>query len=254
MEINDRQREICKYVMKSGRISVADMSKKLYVSEMTIRRDFAVLEVAGYLRRYRGGALSPGDRADRPIVMRGYEHDAEKRRLAAAGAAYLSDGMSVFLDSSSTVSYLAPHLSAFRGLSVFTNSVRTLLLLAERKLPATILGGEYYIPDMCTVGGEAEFCGGRLNVDLAFFTCLGLAADGRITDLNAPQTRVRQAMMKHAKRSVFLFDSAKVNFVSTYTVCRVGEVFAVITEEGTVGHLPNGQKIPKGRPVPLQMP
>ena len=68
-----------------------------------------------------------------------------------------------------------------------------------------------------------------LNVDIAFFSCAGYTEDGRITDDSEEQTAVRLAVMKHAGKSIMLFDSTKKNFAYAFTVCHKEELFRMIT-------------------------
>ena len=44
MELNHRQQEILDILYKTGKISVVELAKRLYVAEMTIRRDLAAME------------------------------------------------------------------------------------------------------------------------------------------------------------------------------------------------------------------
>ena len=55
--MNDRQKEILEILYKKNRVSVEELSRALYVSEMTVRRDLAEMEKGGFLRRFRGGAV-----------------------------------------------------------------------------------------------------------------------------------------------------------------------------------------------------
>lgn len=58
MSLNERQSEIFDMVCQREKISVAELSKTLYVSEMTIRRDLAEMEKKGFVKRYRGGVIA----------------------------------------------------------------------------------------------------------------------------------------------------------------------------------------------------
>ena len=49
--INERQKEILGILYQNGRASVAELSRTLFVSEMTVRRDLTEMEKGGFLRR-----------------------------------------------------------------------------------------------------------------------------------------------------------------------------------------------------------
>ena len=68
--MEERQKDILKLLYEKGRVSVADLSRSLYVSEMTVRRDLAEMEKGGYLRRYRGGAVLKQSDGEMPVSER----------------------------------------------------------------------------------------------------------------------------------------------------------------------------------------
>ena len=53
----ERYQAILRLVAARDRASIAELSRQLKVSEMTIRRDLATLDAEGALRRVRGGAV-----------------------------------------------------------------------------------------------------------------------------------------------------------------------------------------------------
>ena len=228
MELNERQQIIMELLREKGQIRVTDMAKELHYSEMTIRRDLAKMEAGGLLRRSHGVALE-NDIKGMPLTSRSFNQDTEKRALCREGAKLLEDGMSVFLDSSSTCLYMIPYIAKFREMSIFTNSVQVLLSASGYNVPCYITGGKYYEKDMCLLGYYAENFAADLNVDIAFFSCAGYSDDGRITDYSEEQSAVRRSVMKGAKKSVMLLDSSKKNLVFTFTVCREEELYKVIT-------------------------
>ena len=57
MQPQERQQLILKQLDARGQITISDLSSRLSVSEMTIRRDLAQLEAEGLLHRTHGGAV-----------------------------------------------------------------------------------------------------------------------------------------------------------------------------------------------------
>jgi murein DD-endopeptidase MepM/ murein hydrolase activator NlpD len=117
MTINERQKEIIGLLHQKGSVSVSELSKTLFVTEMTIRRDLSELEKGGFLRRYRGGAVLKINLGEMPISERMLLDKDEKEALALMCLEYLRDDMTVFIDSSSTCQYLLPHLSQLKKLN-----------------------------------------------------------------------------------------------------------------------------------------
>lgn len=226
-----RQKDILALLYEKGRVSVAELSHTLYVSEMTVRRDLAEMEKGGYLKRYRGGAVLKQSEGEMPVSERYFMNAEEKRALALRADAYLSDGVTVYLDSSSTCAYLLPYLAKYKGVTLVTNSVKTLLAASDLHVPALLVGGEYYEQDMCLVGSLAEESVRALNVDVAFFTTAAYDEQtGIISDFDLRQTAIRKIVQKNAKQSVFLFESYKCGKRMLYTLCKASD--AVVLVEG----------------------
>ncbi len=228
MLLEGRKKDILELLYTKGKISVEELSHTLYVSEMTVRRDLSEMEKAGYLRRYRGGAVLKINSGEMPISQRFLLDKDEKEELCKKCRPFLHDGMTVFIDSSSTCQYLLPHIREHNNMTVITNSVKALLTAGQMHIPCILIGGEYYEQDMCLVGSIAEEYVKNLNVDIAFFTTAALSADGIISDFDVRQTMIRKILMKNAKENIFLFESYKLNKKLLYTLCRKEDATAVI--------------------------
>ena len=229
--ISERQKEILEILYQKGRVSVAELSKTLYVTEMTVRRDLTEMEKGGFLRRYRGGAVLKINLGEMPITERLLLDKDEKEELAKKALPYLHDGMTVFLDSSSTCQYLIPHLAQQKNVTVLTNSVAVLLSASKFHLPCILIGGEYYEQDMCMVGSLAEQYVRDLNVDVAFFTTAAISEDGIISDFDLRQTMIRKIVMQNAKQNIFLFESEKRGKKLLYTLCHENDVTVLMADE-----------------------
>ncbi len=231
MELDSRKKEILNMLHEKGRVTVDGLAKALYVSEMTIRRDLSEMEKGGYLRRYRGGAVLKIDNREMPITERMYIDEDEKKALCQRCIPYLGDGLTVYLDSSSTCLYLIPHLQKFKNMLIVTNSVQVILNASEFHIPCLLIGGEYYEQDMCLVGSIAEQYARDLNIDVAFFTTAAYSEDGIISDFDVKQTMIRKIILKNAKKSIFLFEHSKIGLRMTYTLCRREDVTEVIVAD-----------------------
>ena len=225
--LNERQKEILELLYKEGKVSVAKLSKTLFVSQMTIRRDLADMEKSGFLRRYRGGAVVKINVGEMPISERLLLDRKEKEELARKCTAFLRDDITVFIDSSSTCQYILPYLTQYKNVTVVTNSVSALTPLGKLHLPCIVIGGTYYEQDMCTVGPLAENFASALNVDVAFFTTAAISNDGVISDFDVNQTMIRKFIMRNAKENVFLFEKEKVGKKLLFTLCEKKDASAV---------------------------
>ena len=229
--INERQKEILGILYQNGRASVAELSRTLFVSEMTVRRDLIEMEKGGFLRRYRGGAVLKINMGEMPIGERLLLDRKEKEELAKKCTDYLHDNATIFIDSSSTCQYILPYLSQYKNITVVTNSISALLTLGKMHIFTILIGGEYYEQDMCTVGSLTERYVNELNVDIAFYTTAAISNDGVISDFDLKQTMIRKCVIKNASKNVFLFEREKFGKKYLYTLCTTEDVTVILTVE-----------------------
>ncbi len=226
----ERHEQILEILKESGKASVKELSEKLYVCEMTIRRDLRKLAEEKRVKRYNGGAMLYKKDMDFPFVDRKNLYSKEKMQLAKKAAEYIEDASTVFIDSSSTCAYLIPNLTSKKDIKIVTNSLTAAVLALEYNIPCVIAGGDCNNKDMCTVGSFATEMLEKINVDIALLSSNAISCDGLITDSNAEQTAVRRIVVKNAKRAIFIFTENKYNKKEMYTVCKSDDVFKVILE------------------------
>src|SRR5207244_11288250 len=89
----ERRQAIARVIEEKTRASVIELSKRLSVSEVTIRKDLAVLEAEGNVLRTHGGAISVGrSRAELAFEVRAPLHRTEKSLTRAGAAPLVADG------------------------------------------------------------------------------------------------------------------------------------------------------------------
>lgn len=128
----ERQDAILETLNNKGYISVEELSKKLYVSLATIRRDLNELEKNGFLKRTHGGAsFISQDHMITSIDYRTNWNSEEKIKIAKKAALLVDNGMNIFIDSSSTTLWLAQELDNKKDLNVLTNNVSIAQILSK---------------------------------------------------------------------------------------------------------------------------
>ncbi len=110
---NERLNRIISVLQHKKRMGTSELEQELYVSSSTLRRDLIELEKMDKVRRGFGYVeLVKPDNLELPYLFRGQEREQEKRQIAATASIFLSDNQAIFIDSSSTASFLAPYLVA----------------------------------------------------------------------------------------------------------------------------------------------
>lgn len=228
MSRENRSDEILQLVNTKGSISIEELAKKTYASRSTIRRDLEKLERQGLIRRRHGGAdsvlsLNP------PQIIRRQRNQIEKNAVALKAAALLRPRSTIFIDASTTVQYMIPHLVGIEGLTVYTNGADTALCLSKLNVRTVCTGGELYAESMAYVGSVAADTVRGVNFDAVFFSSAGFD-DNTVTDWSERETVLRRIVMEQSAKRYFLADNTKRGKRYTYVVCRIGELDSIICE------------------------
>jgi DeoR/GlpR family transcriptional regulator of sugar metabolism len=120
----ERQQLILEAVKDNRQATVAELSRRFDVSQVTIRRDLRELAAQGALRRAHGGALMAASTPpEPPVVQRLGRAEHCKACIGRAAASLVKDGDSIFIGSGSTTAHVARHLVDRRNLTVVTNAL-----------------------------------------------------------------------------------------------------------------------------------
>ena len=230
----ERQQAIAALVMSKGRASVADLAEAYDVTTETVRRDLAVLDRAGVLRRVHGGAVparslhvvEPG------VVERETTRAEQKDAIARAACEYLPrPGGSVLLDAGTTTSRLAARLPTDHELVVVTNSVPVAARLATTSsISLQLLGGRVRGLTQAAVGEPALRLLDTLRVDVAFIGTNAVSVAHGLSTPDSDEAAVKRAMVQAANYVVVLADSSKIGREDLISFAPIDRVDVLITD------------------------
>ncbi|MEO3755569.1 DeoR/GlpR family DNA-binding transcription regulator [Streptomyces sp. B6B3] len=228
-----RRQEIADLVLSTGSVTAADLVERFGVSLMTIHRDLDELERQGILRKHRGGVTAqPSGVFESNVAYRMRSMRAAKEAIAERAAGLIEPGMAVMLDDSTTALALARRLPALGPLTVITNFLAAINLLAgERDVRLMGLGGDYdplhdsFLGVACVDAIEA------LNVDLCFVSTSAIS-EGFAYHQEQHIVSVKRVMLRAAARNVLLIDHSKLNRVALHRVAPLSVFDRVIVDDG----------------------
>ena len=231
MSVYDREQQYI-HLLSEREYTVAEIAKLLFVSEPTVRRDVLALEKKELLTCHRGNLKLKSRYADQriPLFLRTTVQNAEKQIIASKAVKYIHDGDVLMLDASTTAYHLLPYLTEFKNLLIITNGAKTALEAASLGIRTFCTGGEITMESFSYVGADAVNMLLHYNADIAFFSCLGITDDGKITDSSLLENDVRRVMMHQSRRQFVLCDSSKFGNSCLHTLCTIDDVTGVITE------------------------
>ena len=236
MYAEERQQTIAGLVADRGRVSVTGLAEEFGVTTETVRRDLAVLERAGMLRRVHGGAVPAGalTYVETALGERHGTRSEQKRKIAATALDLLpgSDG-SLLLDGGSSVAALAEVLPGDRRLLVATHSVPIAARLAAAPgVDLHVLGGRVRGITQCAVGERTVATLADLRVDVAFLGTNGITAEHGFTTPDEAEASVKRAMVRAGHRVVVLADSSKLGREHLVRFAAPEEVDVLVTDSG----------------------
>ena len=232
MSITKRQNQILELVGEHGFLTVERLSTLLYTSPSSVRRDLAHLQNLSLVKRTHGGVSALGELGQPvPFESRMTKNVAEKRRIAAKAAAFLSDGQAVMLDGSTTAGFLVPHIAKHKDMILFTNNMLTAVSAVRHGVKTHLIGGTAIDGSAVLSGEEAYRVASKINPDILFFSSGSLGQNGLIYDPIAEENHMREIMLRNAGTRVFLCDSGKFGGRALYTLCSVNEVDACVFDK-----------------------
>ncbi len=229
MSTTERQDTILNLLEQHRFLTVKRLSELTYTSPSSIRRDLSHLENLYFIKRSHGGAsIADGMNHPANLMNRMKMNTLEKRRIAKKASRFLADGQSIFLDSSTTASFLVPYIAHFSDITLFTNNMITAVNAANLSVNVHCLGGKCLNNSAVLSGEETYDAIERVNADIVFFSSHCIDTDGTISDPTAEENHARKLMLKNSKRTVFLCTSEKFSRRSTYNLTSANDIYACV--------------------------
>lgn len=230
----ERQQAIAAQVISHGRASVTELAQTFEVTTETVRRDLAVLDRAGVLRRVHGGAVPTRVlRLVEPSVdEREATRAAHKGAVARAAAEFLPEsGCTVLIDAGTTTARLAALLPPDRDILVVTNSVPIAARLAGfGSIRLQLLGGRVRGLTRACVGAPALEALAALRVDIAFLGTNGITPRHGLSTPDPDEAAVKRAMVASANFVVVVADSSKVGREEFVSFAPIDSLDVLVTD------------------------
>lgn len=229
----ERQNEIYEILKQKKSISVDKLTKLLYVSQSTIRRDLTEMEKQGLVKRTYGGVvLQESPNEETSLLLRETINVREKKKIAEIASRLLKDNLSVFIDSSSTCTYLVPYMKNFKNLNIVTNGLRIGLLLSEQTSCQIFLASGYiHSRSNSILGNLTVKTLERLHCDLSIISCSGLDLGFGLSETTIDQSEVKIAMAENSNRIILLADHSKFGDAKLFKSIPLSKIDCIVTDQ-----------------------
>ena len=206
--------------------TVLELCDALDASESTIRRDLTQLDRQGLLKKVHGGATLVGRTvlADEPPMAAREEQSVEEKRLIArAAAAMITEKDFVFLDAGSTTLALAAALEgpALQAAYV-TNGIAHARMLVQKGCRTYLPGGQVRPIMEAITGPETLAALQHYNFTKAFMGANGVSPAECFTTPDPEEASIKTAALQRARERWFLVDNTKFDMVYSAVIGDIG--------------------------------
>lgn len=229
--MNKRQTHILELLTKYDKMEVTKLSEILHVSQVTIRKDLALLEESGLIVREHGYAtLNESDDINHRLAY----HYENKQLIAKNAAASVQNGETIMIESGSCCALLALEIAkSKKDVTIITNS--SFIADYIRKIDSVkviLLGGEYQKEAQVMVGPITRKCVEAFYVDKLFIGADGFTIETGFTGNDYMRSEAVRDMAKQAAHVIVVSDSQKFYQKGVVSLINTADVHSVYTDAG----------------------
>ncbi|MFG2307916.1 DeoR/GlpR family DNA-binding transcription regulator [Streptomyces sp. NPDC048566] len=229
-------------VRRRGGVRVNELTRRLGVSDMTVRRDLDALARQGAVEKVHGGAVpvaeasthEPGFEAKSGLEL------TAKEDIARAAAELVVPGSAIALSGGTTTYALAHRLLDVADLTVVTNSVRVADVFhsaqrtaGQRQGGATVvLTGGVRTPSDSLVGPVADQAIATLHFDVLFLGVHGISPEAGLSTPNLAEAETNRRLVQSARRVVVVADHTKWGTVGLSSFAALEQIDTLVTDAG----------------------
>lgn len=229
--IQQRQQDLLALLTKNGRMLVGDLSERLAVSEITVRRDLELLARTGAVERFHGGGMIP---CTVPAPSPHFEEKAElnvqeKILIAKTVAGLIKDGVTVTLNAGSTTLGIIKELKD-KSIRMVTNNAMASAIIQESPAELICTGGEYNGLTRSFTGEFASHSLNKMNSDICILGANGVDAGSGVTSSVYKETFLNELMVNRCRGKVIIAaDGSKIGMVHCFVSVPIEKVHMLVT-------------------------
>lgn len=226
----ERQQTILQILNEEHKVIASDLSKRLAVSEDTIRRDLKELDQQGLIKRVHSGALRIGppvvDFSTRQTIL-----NESKMNLAKKALDLIQDGMVLLIDGGTTNLHLVNQLPLSLKATVITNSPPIAIGLANHmEVEVLVVGGTLFKESMVNLGIDTIEALNTMRADLYIMGIYNIDPFNGISVPSISEALVKRKMASISTEILGMVTFDKLDTISNHIVCPTKQLTYLITE------------------------
>ena len=231
MLAQERFEKILEILRTEQSVTVTELTKKLNISESTIRRDLTALNDQGLLIKVHGGATAVKSVLSREeaFAQKSGKHLKEKRAIAKYAAGCIGPEDFVYIDAGTTTELMIDFLTE-KGAVYITNGISHARKLMNAGYRVFLLGGEMKAVTEAIIGEDALENLEKYNFTKGFFGTNGVDLEKGFTTPDPKEAAVKKKALHHCSRAFVLADKSKFNQISSVRFAEIQDA-EIITEQ-----------------------
>ncbi len=237
MKKNERIKTIINLLRFKNAVSIRELTKQLGVSEMTVRRDLALLENDSIVELIPGGAIfkdnTDSEREQEKYLIANEEtrRTREKIRIGKKAASLIEYSDTIILDVGSTTEYVAKFLREDLPVTVLCYALNILVEIYRKKHCSPIFAGGYFHDNtLMFESSEGIELINRTRADKGFISAAGFHDTLGVTCANPYEIETKKAVLHSSKTKILLIDSSKFGKTKNAYFADTGDFDMIITD------------------------
>lgn len=237
-----RIKDIVSIIKNNNGASIKELSQKLDVSEMTIRRDIKILEDHNVLEVYHGSVVyNPNldnptiskEKSDYSLASNTFIRDKEKVAIGERACELISDDDIIIIDSGTTTEKLSQNIKDSIKCTALTFSSNNLIHLVYKKnINLIFAGGKMDRETGIFVSSEGQDLIDNMRASKVFLSAAGVHKSLGLTCANGFEISAKKSIIKNSLEVILLVDSSKFDKVQSAYFCDLDDVDTIITDDG----------------------
>jgi DeoR family deoxyribose operon repressor len=223
----------------NGFVSVKELSKKLEVSEMTIRRDLRELSKSNIVTLIPGGAIlkknPPMDKDEEKYLIQAAESLMleEKIKISRKAASLIEPNDVIVIDTGSTTENLPKFIPENMPLTIICYTLNILFNVYENKNWKLVFPGGYF-HNNTLMFESLEGIGiiKRIRANKAFISAAGVSEKLGVTCATDYEKETKRAVIESSDKKILLVDSTKFGKIKISHFADLTDFDIIITDTG----------------------
>lgn len=233
-----RQERLLVFLGKTRFVTIKQLAQNLEVSEMTIRRDIALLEQDNRVRTFYGGVSLSTEDASQGIHS--YRIDTElakkteiKKRIAQKAASLIESHDAILIDTGSTTSFIVDYIPEESDHTVYCYALNIINSVCEKdSLNVVACGGYFHKNTRMFESEEGASLIRKTKINKAFMAARGVTDTVGITTAEPYEISMKKAALSVSEKKILLVDSSKFGKAWYAKYADLKDIDVIITDSG----------------------